>query len=144
MHRPLPEPENPDETTDFIIEGTHRLATISLNDYGYLLSARMAQTYLARATLILESRRSSDRNFLTEIKQLKAMAPAIAREYAQFETFCQERERFDHQVTKNWIEWISKWTVRAVSSSYCGTVSHLLAYKIRTFHSRVCALLTEK
>jgi len=144
MQRPLPESENLDEITGFIVEGTHRLATISLNDYGYLLSARMAQTYLARAALILDARRNSDRKFQAEIMQLKAMAPAIAREYAQFETFCQERERFDHQVTKNWIEWISKWTVRAISSSYCGTVSHLLAYKIRTFHSRVCALLTEK
>lgn len=144
MKLPSTAPEDSDETTDFIVEGTHRLATISLNDYGYLLSARMAQTYLARATLILDSRRSSDRKFLAEIKLLKAMAPAIAREYAQFETFCHERERFGQLETKNWIEWISKWTVQAISTSYCGTVSHLLAYKIRTFHSRVCALLTEK
>ncbi len=137
-------PEVSDEITSFILEGTHRLATISMNDYGFLLSARMAQTYLGRATQVLESRRKFDRAFLTEVSLLKATAQAIAREYAQFEKFCNDCDRFDHQETKNWIEWVSKWAVRAVSRGYRGTVSHHLAYKIRTFHSRVCSVLTEK
>ena len=137
-------PEVSEEITSFILEGTHRLATISMNDYGFLLSARMAQTYLGRATQVLESRRKFDRVFLTEVNVLKATAQAIAREYAQFEKFCNDCDRFDHQETKNWIEWVSKWAVRAVSRGYRGTVSHHLAYKIRTFHSRVCSVLTEK
>lgn len=137
-------PEVSDEITSFILEGTHRLATISMNDYGFLLSARMAQTYLGRATQVLETKRKFDRAFLAEVRLLKATAQAIAREYAQFENFCNDCERFDHQETKNWIEWVSKWAVRAVSRGYRGTVSHHLAYKIRTFHSRVCSVLTEK
>lgn len=136
-------PENSDEITLFILEGTHRLATISINDYGFLLSARMAQTYLDRATQILDSIRRFDNALHTEISLLKVAAKAIAHEYAQFETFCQERERFDHLETKNWIEWTSKCVVRAISKGYCETVSHLLAYKIRSFHSRVCSILTE-
>lgn len=136
-------PENSDEITLFITEGTHRLAMISFNDFGFLLSARMAQTYLDKATLILESKRSADQLFLIEVKLLKASASEITREYAQFETFCRDSERFNHLATNNWIEWFSKWAVRAISRSYCGTLSHLLAYKIRTFHSRLCSLLTE-
>jgi hypothetical protein len=140
-----PQPfENPDEITFFITEGAHRLATISMNDYGFLLSAQMAQTYLDRAMQVLESKRGFDRAFLTELSLLKAAARAIAREYAQFETFCTDCERFDRQETKNWIEWLSKWAVRAISRGYRGTVSHHLAHKIRTFHSRVCSILTEK
>ncbi|MDQ3058319.1 MAG: hypothetical protein M3R45_02175 [Pseudomonadota bacterium] len=137
-------PENSDEIALFIIEGTHRLALISMNDYGFLLSARMAQTYLDRAILVLESKRGFDRAFLTEVSRLKTAGTAIAREYAQFETFCSDCERFDHLETKNWIEWLSKWAVRAISRGYRGTVSHHLAYKIRTFHSRVCSILTGK
>ena len=89
-------PENSDEITLFIIEGTHRLATISINDYGFLLSARMAQTYLDRATQILGSIRKFDSALHTEINLLKVTAKAIAHEYAQFETFCRDCERFDH------------------------------------------------
>ena len=141
---PLQPLENSDEITFFITEGAHRLATISMNDYGFLLSAQMAQTYLDRATQVLESKRGFDRAFLTELSLLKAAAKAIAREYAQFETFCTDCERFDRKETKNWTEWLSKWAVRVISRGYRGTVSHHLAHKIRTFHSRVCSILTEK
>lgn len=136
--------ENSDEISFFITEGAHRLATISLNDYGFLLSARMAQTYLDRAMHVLDAKRGFDRAFFTEVSLLKAAATAITGEYAQFEKFCTDSERFERLKTKGWIEWISKWAVRAISSGYCGTVSHHLAYKIRTFHSRVCSILMDK
>ena len=140
----MPAFDNPDEIASFILEGTHRLAVISMNDYGFLLSARMAQTYLERALHVLEAKKGFDRAFLTEVRLLKAAAGAIAREYAQFEKFCCDSERFDHLQTRNWREWLSKWMVRAVSRGYRGTVSHHLAYKIRTFHSRVCSILVER
>jgi hypothetical protein len=127
----------------FIIEGTHRLAIISINDYGFLLSARMAQTYLRRALPVLESKRGFDRAFFNEVSLLKTTAQAMAREYTQFEAFCSDCERFDRLETKGWIEWISKWVVRAIARRYRVTVSHHLAYKIRTFHSRLCSVLTE-
>jgi hypothetical protein len=133
----------PDETTWFIIEGTHRLAIISINDYGFLLSARMAQTYLRKALPVLESKRGFDRAFFNEVSLLKATAQAMAREYAQFEAFCSDCERFDRLQTKGWIEWISKWAVRAIARRYRVTVSHYLAYKIRRFHSRLSSVLTE-
>lgn len=140
----MPPSEYPDDIALFIQEGTHRLAVISMNDYGFLLSARMAQTYLERALHVLDAKKGFDRAFLTEVSSLKAAARAIAGEYAQFEKFCSDSERFDHLQTRNWREWLSKWMVRAVSRGYRGTVSHHLAYKIRTFHSRVCSILTEK
>ena len=136
-------PEISDEITFFVTEGMHRLANISTNDYGYLLSARMAQTYLIRAVQVLESKRGFDREFLTEISRLKVSAGAIALEYAKFETFCIDCDRFSCVETKNWTEWISKWAVRAISRGYRGTVSHHLAHKICTFHSRVCSILME-
>lgn len=140
-----PQPlENSTEITLFITEGAHRLATISMNDYGFLLSARMAQTYLDQAMHVLDSRPGLDRAFVTELNLLKAAARAIAREYAQFEKFCTDCERFERMETKSWTELLSKWAVRAVSRGYRGTVSHHLAHKIRTFHSRVCSILTEK
>lgn len=141
---PVQAPETSEDIAFFITEGTHRLATISMNDYGFLLSARMAQTYLDRARLVLESRRGFDHAFLTEVRLLKTAASAIAREYAQFEAFCSDCERFDRLETRNWIEWVSKCAVRAISRGYRGTVSHHLAYKIRTFHSRISAILTER
>ena len=107
--------EIPDETTLFIIEGTHRLAAISINDYGFVLSARMAQTYLRRALPVLESKRGFDRAFFDEVSLLKAMAEQTAREYAQFEAFCNDCESFDRLQTKGGIEWISKWAVLAVA-----------------------------
>lgn len=137
-------PENLDEITIFIIEGTHRLATISMNDYGFLLSAQMAQTYLDRAAQVLESKRSSDKALLNEVGLLKVSAKAIAREYAQFERFCTDSERFDRVETKTWVEWISKGGVRAISRRYRVTVSQHLAYKTRLFHSRMCSILTEE
>lgn len=139
-----PTPEDYDEIASFIAEGTHRLATISTNDYGFQMSARMAQTYLVRAVCVLESKRSFDRVMINEISTLKAAAGAIAREYAQLEKFCADCERFNHRETKDMIEWISKWVVRAISRGYLGTAGHHLAHKIRTFHSRVCAILMER
>ena len=138
-----PAPEEHDEIASFITEGTHRLATISMNDYGFQLSARMAQTYLKRALSVLESKQSFDRALINEISALKAAAATIARDYAQLEKFCTDCERFNHQETKDVIEWVSKWMVRAISRGYLGTASHHLAYKIRTFHSRVCSVLVE-
>lgn len=137
-------PEVSDEIAAFIVEGTHRLAVISINDYGYLLSTRMALTYLDRANQILESKPSFDGVFIAEANRLKAVAKAITHDYAQFETFCRDSESFNHLKTRNWIEWISKCAVRAISRGYCGRVGHHLAYKICRFHSRVCSLLTEK
>ena len=135
--------ENSDEITFFITEGAHRLAAISMNDYGFLLSARMAQTYLDRAMHLLESKRGFDRVLLNEVGLLKVAGMAMTREYAQFETFCTDCERFDRLETKDWIEWISKWAVRAISRGHRATVSQHLAYKIRAFHSRMCSILTE-
>ena len=135
--------DNSEEITFFIIEGAHRLATISLNDYGFLLSARMAQTYLGRAAQVLEAKRGFDRAFLAEVGRLKAAATALALEYAQLEKFCTDCERFERLQTGNWIEWLSKLAVRAISASYRGTVGHLLAHKIRTFHSRLSSVLTD-
>lgn len=139
-----PTPEEYDEIASFITEGTHRLATISTNDYGFLLSAQMAQTYLQRAMQVLDSKRLFDRASINEVSTLKVAAGAIAREYAQLEKFCADCERFNHRETKNRIEWISKWVVRAISRGYLGTASHHLAHKIRTFHSRVCSILMER
>lgn len=144
MQTPLQPLENSDEINFFITEGAHRLATISMNDYGFLMSARMAQTYLDRAAQVLESTRGFDHAFFTEVSLLKAAATKIAREYAQFEVFCTDCERFERLETNNWTEWVSKCAVRAISRGYRGTVSHHLAYKIRTFHSRVCSVLTGK
>ena len=140
----VPSPEDADEIALFIVEGTHRLATISINDYGFLESARMAQTYLVRAVRVLESKRGFDRAFFNEVNLLKTSASEIARDYAQLETFCTHCERFDHLKTNNWIEWISKCAVRAKTGGHRATVSHHLAHKIRTFHSRVCSILTGK
>lgn len=140
---PHPMPENYDEIASFITEGTHRLATISTNDYGFLLSAQMAQTYLQRALHVLDSKRWFDRASINEVSTLKAAAGAIAREYAQLEKFCTDCEQFNRRETKNRIEWISKWVVRVISRGYLGTSSHHLAHKIRTFHSSVCAILMQ-
>ena len=133
-----------EEITFFIIEGTHRLASISMNDYGFLMSAQMALTYMDKATRYLDAKRGFDGAFFAEVRLLQASATSITREYAQFETFCTDCERFEGQETKNWIEWVSKLVVRVISRSYRSTVSQHLAHKIRTFHSRVCSILTDK
>ena len=140
----MPTPEISDEIAAFITEGTHRLAIISLNDYGFLQSSRMAQTYLDRALHLLESRRGFDRAFLNEVGLLKAAAQSIACEYAQFEKFCNDCDRFKQLQTSNWRERLSKWAVRAIARSHRATVSHHLAHKIRTLHSRICSILTGK
>ena len=132
----------PDDIAFFIVEGTHRLATISMNDYGFLLSARMAQTYLGRASQVLDTKRGFDREFFTEVIILKTTAVSMRCEYAQFEIFCVDCDRFDRLETRNWREWLSKCAVCAISRGYRGTVSHHLAYKIRLFHSRLSAVLT--
>lgn len=136
-------PEDYDEIASFIAEGTHRLAAISVNDYGFHSSARMAQTYLERALYVLESKRSFDRMVMNEIGMLRAVAATIAGEYAQLERFCTDCERFNHQQTKGLIEWISKWVVGAISRAYLRTASHHLAHKIRAFHSSACSILIE-
>jgi hypothetical protein len=136
-------PEIPDEITVFIVEGTYRLATIAFNDYGFLQSAKMAQTYLERAIQVLDLKRNRDKAFMTEVDALKTAARNIMQEYAQFEQFCGECERFDLLVTHDLIEWISKWVVNTKSRGYLETVGYSLAYKIRSFHSRVSLLLTE-
>ena len=136
--------ENHDEIVSFITEGTHRLATISTNDYGFQLSARMAQTYLERAIHVLESKQTFDRGLLSDIGKMKVVAEVIADEYAQLEKFCTDCERFNHLKTKNAIEWVSKWVVRLASRRYLRTSSYHLAYKIRTFHSMVCSILIEQ
>lgn len=138
-----PTPEDYDEIASFIAEGMHRLAAISMNDYGFHSSARMAQTYLERALYILESKRSFDRMVMNEIGTLRAAAATIADEYAQLEKFCTDCEQFNHLQTKGLIEWVSKWVVRAISREYLGTASHHLAYKICAFHSSACSILIE-
>ena len=136
--------EHQDEFASFITEGTHRLATISTNDYGFQLSARMAQTYLERAVDVLDSKHTFDREAMREIGALKIVAGVIAREYAQMEKFCTDCEQFNRMETKNAIEWISKRAVRFISRRYLGTASYHLAYKIRTFHSRASSVLIEE
>jgi len=133
-----------DDIVFFIIEGTHRLATISMNDYGFLQSARMARTYLDRAGRVLESQRGFDREFFNEVIALKNIAASIGREYAQLETFCTDCERFDRMQTANWREWVSKRAVCGLARGHRATVSHHLAYKIRLFHSRLCSVLTQR
>jgi hypothetical protein len=136
-----PPPEDPDAITAFITEGAHRVATITTNDYGVLLSAQLAQTYLQRALEMLDSKRATDQAMRLEIKNLQASAAAIAQEYAQLEAFSLDYDRFHHLKTQHWIEWISKWSVRAIAFGYLGTVRHHLAYKTQTFHTRLCAVL---
>ena len=94
--------EPSDDIGYFIAEGTHRLATISMNDYGFLLSARMAQTYLGRAGQVLESRQGFDREFFNEVSALKNTVASIDSEYAKFENFCIDCERFERIKTASW------------------------------------------
>ena len=139
-----PPPEDQDAITAFITEGAHRVATITTNDYGVLLSAQMAQTYLQRARVMLESKRTSDPEMRFEIKDLQASEAAIAQEYAQLEAFSLDCDRFQHLKTQHWIEWVSKLSVRAIAFGYLGHVRHHLAYKTQTFHTRICTVLRER
>jgi hypothetical protein len=137
-------PETDAELAFFITEGNYRLATIASNDYGFQLSAMMAQTYLAKAVDLLESTRTPDFAAAANIGKLTATAAALGDEYAQLEHFCSDCQRFNRLQTKNLIEWISKWAVRAISHSYLVNDSHYLAYKIRSFHAMACSALLEK
>lgn len=139
-----PPPEDQDAIAAFITEGAHRVATITTNDYGVLLSAQIAQTYLQRAQQMLESKRATDPAMRLEIKSLQASAAAIAQEYAQLQAFSLDYDRFQHLKTQHWIEWVSKWSVRAIAFGYLGTVRQHLAYKTQTFHTRLCAILRER
>ena len=135
------ESDESDVVASFIAEGTYRLATISTNDYGIELSARLAQTYLSKAIRVLESKATFCRTIGNELSALSRDAAAIASQYAQLEKFSGEYERFIHRPTRNAVEWTAKWVVRAIASGYLGTVSHQLAHKIRAFHSRASETL---
>ena len=141
---PPPLPEDQDEIASFITEGAYRVATITTNDYGVLLSSQLAQTYLQRAQQMLDAKRASDPTMRLEINYLKAAATAIAQEYARLEVFSLDCDRFHHLKTHNWMEWISKFSVRALSFGYLGTVRHHLAYKTQSFHTRLCSVLLER
>ncbi len=140
---PLQMQDPPDDIAFFIVEGTHRIAIISLNDYGFLLSAQMAQTYLERAEQVLDRKRGFDREFFNELSTLQTTAKSMDCEYAKFESYCADCDRFGRMATRNWREWLSKTAVRAISHGYRARVSHHLAYKIRLFHSRLSAFLIE-
>ena len=137
-------PEEPEEISLFITEGMHRVATISTNDYGFLQSARMAKTYLHRAVLILDTKQCPRQIIHREIDALKLVANALHAEYAQFESFFCDCEQFKQRETSGLVEWCSKCAVRVVANGELGMVSHHLAHKIRSFHARVCSVLTEK
>ena len=92
-HSP-PTQDDQDEIAAFITEGMHRVATISTSDYGFLLSSRLAQSYLQRAILMLDSKRSTSLAMRRERRALTTVAGALANEYAQFEIFCIDCERF--------------------------------------------------
>ena len=134
--------KNP-EIAFFIVEGTYRLATISSNDYGFQLSARLALTYLDKAIDMLASKATVDRAMLAEIKELKRDALQLITEYVALDKFCLECQRFNQMETHGWTEWVSKWAVRAISRSHLGNLSHQLAYKIRVFHAMACSILIE-
>lgn len=135
--------ENNPEITFFIAEGTYRLATISSNDYGFQLSARLALTYLDKAVDMLAAKRTFDRAMLTEIGTLKEEAAQLSDEYVELEKFYIESQRFSRLKTHGVIEWTSKCAVRAISRGYLGNISHRLAYKIRIFHAMTCSILIE-
>jgi hypothetical protein len=135
--------ENNPEIAFFIVEGSYRLATISSNDYGFQLSARLALTYLDKAVGMLTAKATFDRAMLAEIGTLKREAARLADEYGQLEKFCVDCQRFNQIKTQGVVEWISKWAVRAISRGYLVDISHRLAYKIRIFHAMACSILIE-
>ncbi len=136
-------PEKNPEIAFFIVEGTYRLATISSNDYGFQLSARLALTYLEKAINMLAAKQTADRAMLAEIRELKSEATQLIKEYAALDQFCLECQRFNQMKTHGWTEWASKWAVRAISRSYLGNLSHHLAYKTRVFHAMACSILVD-
>lgn len=135
--------ENNPEVAFFIVEGTYRLATISSNDYGFQLSARLALTYLDKAVGMLTAKDTFDRAILAEISALKGEAAQLVDDYASLEKFCVECQRFNQMKTHGLTEWVSKWVVRAISRGYLGNISHRLAYRIRIFHTMACSVLIE-
>jgi hypothetical protein len=128
----------------FIEGGSHCLATISSNDYGFQLSAMMAQAYLAKAVAALQSQHSRDQTAAAEVGKLMATAAVLGDEYAQLERFCDDCQRFNRLRTNSPIEWVSKWVVRAKSRNYLVAGSHHLGCKIRTFHATACSVLLGK
>ena len=136
-------PEKNPEIAFFIVEGAYRLATISSNDYGFQLSARLALTYLERAMGMLASKSTLDCSILAEIRQLKQDAAQLAEQYVAMEKFCVESARFKQLKTHGVIELLSKLTVRAIAHGYLGDISRQLAYKIRIFHAIACSVLIE-
>lgn len=128
----------------FIEGGSYCLATMSTNDFGFQLSAMMAQAYLAKAIAALQSQRSRDRTAATEIDKLMATAAALGDEYAQLERFCNDCQRFNRLRTSTLTEWISKWLVRAKSRNYLVADSLFLGCKIRSFHAMACSVLLGK
>lgn len=136
-------PESHAEIASFVTEGIYRIAIISTNEYGFQLSTQMAQTYLQRALILLESKQSFDRASINEVSTLKILAGRLVEEYAQLEKFCTDCDRFNNLQTKDIVEWFSKWVVRAISRGHLLTTSHHLAYKIRAFHSSACSVLVE-
>lgn len=137
-------PESDAELTLFIEGGSYCLATISSNDYGFQLSAMMAQAYLAKAVAALRLQRSRERTTAAEVGKLMATAAALGDGYAQLERFCDDCQRFNQLRTGTLIEWISKWIVRAKSRNYLVADSELLGCKLRTFHAMTCSVLLEK
>lgn len=136
--------ENNPEIAFFIVEGTYRLATISSNDYGFQLSARLALTYLDKAVGMLAAKRTLDRAMLAEIGTLTGEAAQLSDEYIELEKFCIESQRFSQLKTHGVIEWLSKSVVRVISRGYLDNVSNRLAYKIRIFHAMACSILIEQ
>ncbi len=134
--------KNP-EIAFFIVEGTYRLATISSNDYGFQLSARLALTYLDKAVGMLASKSTVDCAILAEIRQLKQEAAQLTERYLAMERFCVASARFRQLKTHGMIEWLSKLVVRAIARGYLSDISHQLAYKIRIFHAVACSVLVE-
>jgi hypothetical protein len=135
--------ENNPEVAFFIVEGTYRLATISSNDYGFQLSARLALTYLDKAVIMLALKSTMDCAILDEIRKLKAEAAQLTEKYAALEKFCVDYQCFKQLKTHGLIEWGSKLAVQAIARGYLGDISHQLAYKIRIFHAIACSVLVE-
>jgi hypothetical protein len=135
--------ENNPEVAFFIVEGTYRLATISSNDYGFQLSARLALTYLDKAVGMLASKSTMDCATLDEIRKLKGEAAQLTEKYVALEKFCVDCQRFKQLKTHGLIEWLSKLGVQAIARSYLGDISHQLAYRIRIFHAVACSILVE-
>jgi hypothetical protein len=127
----------------FIQNGVYQLATISVNDYGYQQSSRMALHYLQAALLTLESKRAIDQLMSMEIALLQVLAQTLAEEYRRLDQFCTDCTLLRVKKTVGVVEWAAKCAVRMIGAGYLSTTGHHLAHKLRTFHSRTAALLLE-